>query len=213
MERRVLIYLTGVVVIVLGMIGCTRGALVGEQDSVVETSTMVATIEIVDTSQPTASPTLLPTQVAGQALQVYRTMLIIQANSEQLQATAALVDTQEGELNLKESPMMMSLSVSIVSVDDLITNLQAPNNVLLPWQRALIVHQETKEILSSWLRDATVPSEVIGATMPVIGDIQRDVGEVETTLHSEYGYDRTELERERQAVLEIMRQMLGTGGE
>lgn len=49
--------------------------------------------------------------------------------------------------------------------------------------------------------------------MLVIEDIRRDVGEVEETLVSEYGYDRTELDHERLMVLEVMQQMLGGGAE
>ena len=45
--------------------------------------------------------------------------------------------------------------------------------------------------------------------MPVIEDIRRDVGEVEETLVSEYSYDQAELDQERQALMEVLRQMLG----
>ena len=47
----------------------------------------------------------------------------------------------------------MSLSALIISVDDLIKNVQAPDLIYNPWQRANFEHQETKVVLGSWLKD------------------------------------------------------------
>jgi hypothetical protein len=202
-------HILGAMVLVLVITGCTQGASGEENDSVVAASMEVIITKVADTPQPTASPMPLPTVMAGQALQIYRTMLIIQANAEQIREVAILLDSGAGEANLKESPMMMSLSVSVVSVDDLIKNVQESNSISLPWQRAYFVHQESKEVLGSWMGGEAKASQVIEAMVPVIDDIRRDVIEVEETLVSEFGYDRSELDQERQAVLEVMRQMLG----
>ena len=189
--------------------GCTQGIPDVEEVQVTAASTEVSIIEATDIPLSTASPAPLPAVVAGQALQVYRTMLITQVNAEQLLEAAIQIDVGEGGENLQESTVLMSLSASIISIDDLINNVQAPDLIHNPWQRANFAHQETKVVLGSWLRDEANASQVVEAIVPVIEDIRRDVGEVEETLVSEYSYDQAELDQERQALMEVLRQMLG----
>ena len=42
----------------------------------------------------------------------------------------------EGGENLQEAAVLISLSASIISVDDLFKNVQALDNIYSPWQRA-----------------------------------------------------------------------------
>lgn len=62
-------------------------------------------------------------------------------------------------------------------------------------------------VLSSWLKDEADAFQVVEALDPVIEDLRRNVGELEEALISEYGYDQVELDQERQALMEVMRQM------
>ena len=121
-------------------------------------------------------------------------MLTTQVNAEQLREAAIQIDIGEGKENLQEDTILMSLSASIISVDDLFKNVQALDKFYNQWQRANFAHQETKVVLSSWLRDEVNASEVVEAIAEVIEGIRRNVVEVEETLISEYGYDQAELD-------------------
>ena len=140
-------------------------------------------------------------------------MLTTQVNAEQLREAAIQIDIGEGKENLQEDTILMSLSASIISVDDLFKNVQALDKFYNQWQRANFAHQETKVVLGSWLRVEANASEVVEAMVLVIEGIRRIVVEVKETLISEYGYDQTELDQERQALMEDMRLMLNGDGE
>jgi hypothetical protein len=81
-----------------------------------------------------------------------------------------------------------------------------PDLIYNPWQRANFAHQETKVVLGSWLKDEANAFQVVEAMDPVIEDLRKNVGELEEALISEYGYDQAELDQERQALMEVMRQ-------
>ena len=202
MGIKILTYITGLIILVMVAAGCTQGNSGVEEAQVTATSTEVSVIEVADISQPTVSPTPLSTVVAGQALQVYKTMLLTQVTAEQLREVAIQIDAGEGGENLQESTDLMSLSALIISVDDLIKNVQAPDLIYNPWQRANFAHQETKMVLSSWLKDEADAFQVVEAMDPVIEDLRRNVGELEEALISEYGYDQVELDQERQAFID-----------
>ena len=206
MDIEILTYIVGLIVLVMVAAGCTQGKSGVEEGKVTATSTEVSVIEAADISQPTVSPTPLSTVVAGQALQVYKTMLITQVTAEQLREVAIQIDAGEGGENLQESTDLMSLSALIISVDDLIKNVQVPDLIYNPWQRANFAHQETKVVLGSWLKDEANAFQVVEAMDPVIEDLRKNVGELEEALISEYGYDQAELDQERQALMEVMRQ-------
>lgn len=61
-------------------------------------------------------------------------------------------------------------------------------------------------VLGSWLKDEANAFQVVEAMDPVIEDLRKNVGELEEALISEYGYDQAELDQERQALMEVMRQ-------
>lgn len=138
-------------------------------------------------------------------------MLIIQANAEQLKEVDKLVEAEAVEMRLIVSPMMMSLSVSIVSINDLFSNVHAPTSKSLLWKRAHFVHQGTEAVLESWLQGEMSASQAVGELTPVIEDIRQDVSEVEEALVSEFDFNRGELDQERLMVLEVMQRMLGGG--
>jgi hypothetical protein len=68
--------------------GCTQAKSGVEEVKVTATSTEVSLIEAADIPPPNASPTLLSTVVAGQALQAYKTILLMQVTAEQLREVA-----------------------------------------------------------------------------------------------------------------------------
>ena len=207
MGIKILTYITGLIILVMVAAGCTQGNSGVEEAQVTATSTEVSVIEAADISQPTVSPTPLSTVVAGQALQVYKTMLLTQVTAEQLREVAIQIDAGEGGENLQESTDLMSLSALIISVDDLIKNVQVPDLIYNPLQRANFAHQETKMVLSSWLKDEADAFQVVEAMDPVVEDLRRNVGELEEALISMYGYDQVELDQERQALMDVMHQM------
>ena len=70
-------------------------------------------------------------------------MLITQVNAEQLREAAIQIDIGEGKENLQEDTILMSLSASIISVDDLFKNVQAPDKFYNQWQRANFAHHQS----------------------------------------------------------------------
>ena len=203
-------HIIGAIILLSVVTGCIQGVTDKEEAPVSTIQTEISSTEVVESQQPAVSHTPIPTVIVGQSVQVYRTMLIIQANAEQLKEADKLVEAEAVEMRLIESPMM-SQSVSIVSINDLISNIHAPTSISLPWKRAHFVHQGTEAVLESWLQGEMSASQAVGELTPVIEDIRQDVSEVEEALVSEYGYDRGEIDQERLMVLEVMQRMRGEG--
>lgn len=209
MIRKLLVSLIGMIILGLMVTACTQGEQSGEDDFVTDIPTDVIIDEAPSTPVPASDPTPLPTVISGQALQAYRTMLIIQANTELLREAAIETAASGGEGNLQDSELLRALTLSVVSADELFVQVQAPDGANLLWQRAIFAHQEIKEVLGSWMQGEADALLVVDALAPVILDIQRDVHEMEELLVAEYGFERAALERERQTLVEVMLEMMG----
>ena len=85
-------HIIGAIVVLSVITGCTQGVRDKDEAPVSTRQTEISITEVAESQQPAASHTPLSTVIAGQSLQVYRTMLVIQANAEQLKKTAKLVE-------------------------------------------------------------------------------------------------------------------------
>jgi len=202
-------------IVLLGWLvgGCTPGSA-----EVEEALATKATMEVIastpkDTPRPVATATSKPTSVVEQGLQVFRTLLIIQANAEQLQEVARQALESQGVENLEASTVLMSLSASILSVDDLLLNVQPPEGTRLSWLAGSSVQQEMITVLQRWLKGEIDASQVVEVMDGLIEDISQEVNTVEGLLVDKLGYDYAGLEQERQAVFGVMKQMFRDRGE
>ena len=203
----------GVVLFGWLMLGCTPGSPELEEVLVTEATMEVITSTPGSIPRPVATATSKPTSVVEQGLQVFRTLLIIQANAEQLQVVARQTVERQGVENLEASSALMRLSASILGVDDLLLNVQPPEGTSLSWQVGNSVQQQMITVLQRWLKGEADASQVVETMDGIIEDISQEVSTVEAILVDELGYDRAGLEQERQGVLEVMQQMFGDRGE
>jgi hypothetical protein len=195
------------------VVGCTPGNPELEEAQVTKATTIMIPSTATGTSIPVVTATPQPTNVAEQGLQVFRTLLIIQANAEQLQEVARqAVENQEAE-DLQASTFLIGLSTSILGVNDLLLNVQPPEGTRPSWQVGSSIQQEMITILQRWLEGEAEASQVVEMMDALIKEIDQEVSTVEGILVDELGYDQAALELERQAMLEVMQQMFGGRGE
>jgi len=210
---KLMVSLIGAVLLGWLVSGCTPASA-----EVEEALATKATMEVIastpkDTPRPVATATSKPTSVVEQGLQVFRTLLIIQANAEQLQEVARQALESQGVENLEASTVLMSLSASILSVDDLLLNVQPPEGTRLSWLAGSSVQQEMITVLQRWLKGEIDASQVVEVMDGLIEDISQEVNTVEGLLVDKLGYDYAGLEQERQAVFGVMKQMFRDRGE
>lgn len=179
--------------------------------SVLASETLVPTPSATFTPTPTATATLIP--LTGEELdmlnQVYRILVFIQVDVSTLEEIAEKV--QAGELvGIESLGALMVLATVLNEVDNALQKVTPPQLLREPWQNALQIHEETKQMITDWVNQHEDSTGILTATPQKMAAMEGLMNEVETILSEYYGFDQEEMRRSREAVVESVNEIFST---
>ncbi len=169
------------------------------------------------TSQPTntatpvatVTPTAIPDALKNSILQAYKLLILIQIDTNLLQETATRVNT--GELSGFQSlGAVIALAALVNAVDQAIPEIQAPEQIKPQWDEAIVVHNQTKDILARWFNKDIDSSAVLDEVKPLITGIENTLSSVDNTLSKMYGFDPNELQKVRDDAIASVNEIWNT---
>jgi hypothetical protein len=175
------------------------------------TSTPTATFTPTVTPKPssTSTPTALPEALKNEILQAYKILLFIEVDTNMLSETASRV--KSGEISgLDGFGTTLALAMLVEGVDQAIAETTPPEFLQKPWDRALEIHEQTKDILSRWFNDEIDSSIVLDEIEDPLGEIEKIMSGVEEELASRYGIDPDEMREFREDTIESMNEIFNT---
>ena len=176
--------------------------------TVLASETLVPTPGATFTPAPTATATLIP--LTGEELdmlnQVYRILVFIQVDVSTLEEIAEKV--KAGELvGIESLGALMVLATVLNEVDNALDEVTPPQLLQEPWQNALQIHEETKQMITDWVNQHNDSAGILTATPQKMAAMESLMNEVETILSEYYGFDQEEMRRSREAVVESVNEI------
>lgn len=176
--------------------------------TVLASETLVPTPSATFTPAPTATATLIP--LTGEELdrlnQVYRILVFIQVDMSMLEEIAEKV--QAGELvGIESLGALMVLATVLNEVDNALQEVSPPELLQEPWETALQIHEETKQMITDWVNQHEDSTSILAATPQKMAAIEDLMNDVETILSEYYGFDQEEMRRSREAVVESVNEI------
>lgn len=174
------------------------------QDIQVQTPLSTKTLEpsVTPNPSPSTSPTNtpVPPEISDAAKQSYLAMLMIQINS--LLVAEAAERTQSGELSgVDQIGAVLAIAALIEGANQSIPEISPPDTLSKQWDKLVEVHEQTKEIMSSWFNDEIDSGDVLETIAPILFEADNILIEVEQLLSEEFNFDPDELTRERERIL------------
>lgn len=154
------------------------------------------------TEPPTAtpSPTAFPEELKTRILNTYGATVMIQLNAE---GTYEIADgLASGELASLEAGLMRLTVVLLVDqVENLIPVLDPPDPLIDPWEDALEVHEQTKDILRRWFNEEIDSEQVVTEMPPILDAAEKAARDAEEAIDRAYDLPAEGLTAMRQEVL------------
>ncbi len=179
--------------------------------TVLASETLVPTLSATFTPAPTATATLIP--LTGEELdrlnRMYRILVFIQVDMSMLEEIAEKV--QAGELvGIESLGALMVLATVVNEVDTALQEVTPPELLREPWQTALQIHEETKQMITDWVNQHEDSAGILAATPEKMAAMEDLMNEVESVLSEYYGFDQEEMRRSREAVVESVNEIFAT---
>lgn len=173
--------------------------------------TLIPTATVTFTPAPTTTATLISLSEEELAMlnQVYRILLFIQIDMRMLDEIAEKV--QAGELvGIESLGALMVLATVVNEVDNALQEVTPPELLREPWQTALQIHEETKQMITDWVNQHEDSAGILAATPEKMAAMEDLMNEVESVLSEYYGFDQEEMRRSREAVVESVNEIFAT---
>jgi len=162
------------------------------------TETPTPTASATWTLTPTATP--IPEELARNTLNEYRTMVVIQVNSELLSETADRV--QSGELSgIEQAMIILVLSTLIQEVETALPVLVTTEALSVYWRDVVAVHEQTKDIMRRWVTQEILSPRVVGEMESVLTLAEETLAAAEAGLAQDFGFGPILLAEQREEVL------------
>ncbi len=159
---------------------------------------------------PTANdtPTPVPQEIIETLFQMHGTIVLMQFNAETLAQFAE--HAQSGVMPATDIPSSLDALDGLVSSADFIAPFISPPDELAGlWETALSVHNNTRDLLHSWMDGSTDPSRVLEGLRYDLPSLQETVTGLEAAMTSTYGVDMRDLVAAREEALAGIRSVFG----
>jgi len=171
------------------------------------TALATRTLKPTEAANPTPTPTRLPAKLAEQIVQNYEALEFMQATTILLNEMAG--DVQAGKLSSEEAHgSLLALAALSRQISGVITQTVVLAPLQADWERAIVVHQKTTDILSRWLNQKIEPGAVLSEAEPLLAEIEAALVNAERTLETLYGFDANLLARQRHAAMKEARKAI-----
>jgi len=180
---------------------------------IIPTSTSTRTPIPTRTATPTPDPTETPiplTDAERESIQqAYMMMLFFELDANMLQELAEKV--QDEELTGTDAwSSLFTLALLVNVVDESFPNVTVPDLFVPFWDKAILIHEATKDLVARWFNDEIESSTVLEEIPPHLKDIEKIMDDLDKALAKEYGFERDELDQYREEAIVNMNEIFAT---
>jgi tetratricopeptide (TPR) repeat protein len=160
------------------------------------------------TTLGTPENTPIPTEVSGQIMQAYGTMVFIQMNATLLDTAATRA--QAGNMNDDQKAGFIHFTSNFFQeVESQIAQSVVPSVMDTDWKKALDIHDKTKDIYTRWINQDIEPTQVTVELAPLLSELAVSIQNTQKILSEEYGFDINELIQIQQDTSENVDKIFG----
>lgn len=197
---------TILIILCAGVIcSCSRLPFLGTSQPWIQTQTPTTanTPTPSQTPHPSLTPTstAVPPEIAEPAKQSYHAIFSIQMNTHHVAEVVERIRSGEF-IGYDRYFAMLAVLAGVEGVQRSIPEIMPPGPLLQPWDIAVDVHEQTREIIRAWFNDEIGLVDVGQGIAPLIDEVDDVFLEVEQVMFEDFNFDPDVLNLERERVLD-----------